>query len=132
MSINRVNITGNLTRDSELRTTPSGSSVLNFSIAVNESRRNQNGEWEDYANFVDCTLFGKRATALHSRLVKGVHVAIDGKLHYSSWEDNQTGKKRSKLDVTIDNIELSPNKQPEQRQSQDTYEEAYDDNGIPF
>ena len=62
MSINRVIITGNLTRDPELRSTASGMPVLGFGVAVNDRRRNQQtGEWEDYPNFIDCTMFGARA-----------------------------------------------------------------------
>ena len=58
MSINRVSITGNLTRDPELRATAGGTQVLSFGVAVNDRRRNpQTGEWEDYPNFVDCTMF---------------------------------------------------------------------------
>ena len=65
MSINRVNITGNLTRDPELRATAGGTQVLSFGVAVNDRRRNaQTGEWEDYPNFVDCTMFGTRAEAV--------------------------------------------------------------------
>ena len=71
MSINRVSISGNLTRDAELRSTAGGTSVLQFSVAVNERRKNsQTGEWEDYPNYIDCTLFGKRAEALQQRLSK--------------------------------------------------------------
>lgn len=106
MSINKVMISGNLTRDAELRTTPSGTAILNFGVAVNDRRRNQNGEWEDYANFVDCTMFGRRAEALQSYLKKGLKVAIEGRLHYSSWEDRNTGQRRSKLDVTVDELEF--------------------------
>ena len=65
MSINRVNISGNLTRDPELRATQGGMQVLGFGVAVNDRRRNQQtGEWEDYPNFVDCTMFGNRAEAV--------------------------------------------------------------------
>lgn len=106
MSINKVMITGNLTRDAELRTTPSGTSILNLGVAVNDRRRNQNGEWEDYANFIDCTMFGRRAEALAQYLTKGVKVAIEGRLHYSSWEDRNSGQRRSKVDVTIDELEF--------------------------
>ncbi len=106
MSINRVMISGNLTRDAELRTTPSGTAILNFGVAVNDRRRNQNGEWEDYANFVDCTMFGRRAEALQNYLKKGLKVAIEGRLHYSTWEDRNTGQRRSKLDVTVDELEF--------------------------
>ena len=106
MSINRVMISGNLTRDAELRTTPSGTSILSFGVAVNDRRRNANGEWEDYANFIDCTMFGRRAEALAQYLTKGVKVAIEGRLHYSAWDDRNTGQRRSKVDVTVDELEF--------------------------
>ena len=65
MSINRVNISGNLTRDPELRATGSGMQILRFGVAVNDRARNQQtGEWEDRPNFVDCVVFGNRADAL--------------------------------------------------------------------
>lgn len=106
MSINRVALSGNLTRDPELRTTQSGTSVLTFGIAVNDRRKNnQTGEWEDYANFVDCTMFGTRAQSVSQYLRKGQHVTLDGKLRYSSWE--RDGQKRSKLEVIIDDIDFS-------------------------
>lgn len=107
MSINKVVISGNLTRDAELRSTPSGTSVLNLGVAVNDRRRNsQTGEWEDYANFIDCTMFGRRAESLAQYLTKGTKVAIEGRLHYSSWQDRNTGANRSKVDVTVDEIEF--------------------------
>ena len=86
MSINRVNISGNLTRDPELRMTGSGTQILAFGVAVNDRRRNpQSGEWEDYPNFVDCVVFGARAEPLSRFLSKGSKVAVEGKLRYSSW-----------------------------------------------
>lgn len=105
MSINRVNITGNLTRDPELRATQSGSQVLSFGVAVNDRRRNpRTGEWEDYPNYVDCTMFGTRAEAVSRYISKGSKVAIEGKLRYSSWE--RDGQRRSKLEVIVDDIEF--------------------------
>lgn len=105
MSINRVNISGNLTRDPELRMTSGGTQVLSFGVAVNDRRRNpQSGEWEDYPNFVDCTMFGARAEAVSRYLSKGSKVAIEGKLRYSSWE--RDGQRRSKLEVIVDEIEF--------------------------
>ena len=105
MSINRVNISGNLTRDSELRSLPSGTQVLSFGVAVNDRRRNpQTGEWEDYPNYVDCSVFGARAQALSQYLLKGTKVAIEGKLRWSSWEKN--GERRSKLEVMVDELEF--------------------------
>lgn len=105
MSINRVNISGNLTRDPELRATAGGTQVLSFGVAVNDRCRNaQTGEWEDYPNFVDCTMFGNRAEAVGRFLAKGMKVAIEGKLRYNSWEKD--GQKRSKLEVIVDEIEF--------------------------
>ena len=105
MSINRVVISGNLTREPELRRTQSGMAILNMGVAVNDRRKDpQTGEWADYANFVDCVLFGKRAEALSNSLAKGMKVAIEGKLRWSQWEKD--GQKRSKLEVTVDEIEF--------------------------
>lgn len=105
MSINRVAISGNLTRDAELRTTQGGMSILDFGVAVNDRRRNQQtGEWEDFPNFVDCTVFGARAEKLQPYLAKGSKVALEGKLRYSSWESG--GQRRGKLGVIVDDLEF--------------------------
>lgn len=109
MSINRVVISGNLTRDPELRATASGMPVLGFGVAVNDRRRNQQtGEWEDYPNFIDCTMFGARAQSVSRFLSKGSKVAIEGKLRWSQWE--RDGQKRSKIEVIVDDIEFMSNR----------------------
>ena len=106
MSINRVNITGNLTRDPELRATAGGTQMLAFGVAVNDRRRNQQtGEWEDVPNFVDCIVFGSRAEAVSRFISKGSKVAIEGKLRYSAWE-NKEGQRRIKLEVIVDEIDF--------------------------
>ena len=133
MSINKVLISGNLTRDAELRATSGGMSILSFGVAVNDRRKNsQTGEWEDYANFIDCTLFGKRAEALAQYLTKGLKVTVEGKLHYSSWDDCNGGGKRSKLDVTVDEIELMSSRNEQPRQQQQQQAAAFNDADIPF
>ena len=105
MSINRVIISGNLTRDPELRQTAGGLPVLGFSVAVNDRRKNPStGEWEDYPNFIDCTMFGARAASVEKFLSKGAKVAIEGKLRWSQWE--KEGQKRSKLEVIVDELEF--------------------------
>ena len=108
MNINRVVLTGNLTRDPEVRRTQSGMAIMSFGLAVNDRRRNsQTGEWEDVANFIDCTMFGSRAEAVANYLSKGSKIGLEGKLRYSSWE--RDGQKRSKLEVIVDELEfLSP------------------------
>lgn len=110
VSINRVNITGNLTRDPELRSTQGGTQVLHLGVAVNDRRRNpQTGNWEDYPNFIDCVMFGTRAEAIQRYLTKGTKVAIEGRLRYSSWE--RDGQKRSKIEVVVDEIEFMSSRQ---------------------
>jgi single-strand DNA-binding protein len=105
MSINKVLISGNLTRDPELRATASGMPVLGLGVAVNDRRKNQStGEWEDFPNFIDCTMFGARAESVKNFLSKGSKVAIEGKLRWSQWE--RDGQKRSKIEVIIDEIEF--------------------------
>ena len=94
MSINRVNISGHLTRDPELRMTPKGTQVLSFGIAVNDRRLNrETNQWEDYPNFVECTMFGTRAEAVGRIVRKGMKVSIDG-------------QKRSRLTVVVDTIDF--------------------------
>ena len=153
MSINKVIITGNLTRDAELRSTPSGAQLLNVGIAVNDRRRNrQTDQWEDYANFFDCTMWGERAQKIAQYLSKGTKVAIEGRLHYSAWDDKNTGQRRSKVDITITDIEFMSSRNGggngggsasggyagnAQQQSSDSYSEgpapsAYNDEDIPF
>lgn len=108
MSINRVFISGNLTRDAELRQTSGGMQVLRFGVAVNDRAKNQQtGQWEDRPNFVDCVAFGARAEGLARVLRKGMRVAVDGQLRYSSWQA-QDGSRRSKLEVVANGVELPP------------------------
>lgn len=115
MSINRVNISGNLTRDSELRATSSGMQIASFGVAVNDRRKNQSGEWKDYPNFIDCVMFGKRAESIFQYLTKGTKVAIEGKLRWSQWEKD--GQKRSKLEVIVDEIEFMSTKNSSPKES---------------
>lgn len=131
MSINRVNISGNLTRDPELRQTQGGMAILSLGVAVNDRRKNQQtGEWEDVPNFVDCVVFGTRAEKLAQFLAKGAKVAIEGKLRWSQWEKD--GAKRSKLEVIVDEIEfMSRGGSQGQRQQQTASADLYDEN-IPF
>ena len=128
MSINNVSVTGNLTREPELRATQGGTPVLSFGIAVNDRRKNAAGQWEDVPNFFECVTFGNRATALSDILSKGMKVAIAGKLHYSSWEKD--GQKHSKVDIIANDVELMQNRKPQQEQQQE--EPAYYDADLPF
>ena len=134
MSINKVIVTGNLTRDPEMRATNSGTPVLNFGIAVNDRRRNQQtGEWEEYPNFIDCTMFGTRAEAISQYLAKGSKVAIEGKIHFEQWE--RDGKKNSKISIIVTEIEFMSYRdkaeKPTSQQAAQATGSVYDED-IPF
>ncbi len=134
MSINRVVISGNLTRDPKLKMA-GGTEILKLGIAVNDRRKNpQTGEWEDHANFVDVALFGKRASALEPMLAKGAKVAIEGKLRYHAWE-TPDGQRRSKLEVVADEIELLAGRKDAPASSRPVPTQSSslpDDDEIPF
>ena len=136
MSINRVNLTGNLTRDAELKQTAGGTAILKIRLAVNDRRKNaQTGQWEDAPNYVDVTVFGARAEALSRFLSKGKQIAVDGKLRWREWE-SQAGEKRSALEVVADDIELLGGRSDSAGSARPApTEEAADDLGgedIPF
>jgi len=106
MSINRVVLTGNLTRDAELKQTSGGMAIVKIRLAVNDRRKNAaTGQWEDSPNYIDVVIFGSRGEALSRFLSKGKHIAVEGKLRWSEWE-SQAGEKRNKLEVVADDIEL--------------------------
>ena len=99
--INVVVLVGRLTRNAELRYPQNGGNAsLRFSIAVNRSRRNASGEWEDEANFFDCVYFTRSAESLSQYLEKGRQVAIQGELRQSRWED-QNGQSRNRIEIFV-------------------------------
>ena len=113
-NINRVMLSGNLTRSPELKTTPGGMAVLQMGIAVNGRRKNsQTGQWEDVPNYFDLTMFGNRAQAVSQYLGKGTKVMVDGELRWRSWQD-QNGQNRSKVEVIVNEIEFARAAQPTQ------------------
>ena len=104
MSLNTLTLSGNLGADAELRCTKGGSAVLTFSLAVNERVPKGDGTWGDRTNWIDCTMFGKRAESLAPYLRKGNKVSIVGHLHQSVWQHE--GQNRRRLEVRVDEIEL--------------------------
>lgn len=119
--MNRCYVSGNLTKDGELRTTQGGTEILTFGIAVNDRKRDPNsGEWVEVPNFFDCVVFGKRADSLSRLLHKGMKCCIEGKLRWSQWND-KSGQKRSKVEIVVDEIEfMSGSKAQNQPQQQQT------------
>lgn len=104
-NINRVVISGNLTRDPEWRGRQQ--TALALGVAVNDERKDpETGEWVEVPNFIDCVMFGNRARAVSQYLQRGTKVTVEGRLRWSSWEA-QDGTKRSKVEVVVDEIEFS-------------------------
>src|SRR5258708_201868 len=95
--INRVTLVGRLTRDPEVQHLPSGTAVLRLGLAVNGRQQDSGGNWVDKPNFFDVKVFGNQAEMLSQHLAKGRRVGVDGRLDWSSWE--QDGAKRSKVEV---------------------------------
>jgi single-strand DNA-binding protein len=105
-NINRVIITGNLTRDPELRSTGGGLAICSLRIATNTRRKDgQSGEWVDKANYFDVTIFGRQGENAAQYLSKGRPVAIDGRLEWREWQD-QSGNKRQSVEIIADNVQF--------------------------
>jgi len=99
---NKVTLMGNLTRDPELRTTPNGSNVCGFSLAVNRTWKNANGEQQEAVDYIDCNIWGKPAEIINQYMSKGSGILVSGRLQQRSWE--QEGQKRSKVEVVVEDF----------------------------
>ena len=106
-NLNKVMLIGNLTRDIELKYTPKGSAIAELGLAINRKYKHPDtGELKEETTFVDVTLWGRQAEIAKEYLAKGKPVYIEGRLQLDSWDDKQTGQKRSKLKVTGEAIQL--------------------------
>ncbi|MBE6425715.1 MAG: single-stranded DNA-binding protein [Thermoguttaceae bacterium] len=103
-SFNRVILVGNLTRDPDLRYTPSGMPVCEIGLAVNDRRRTPEGEWIEEATFIDVTFWAKQAEVCSQYLTKGSPILVEGRLKLDQWE--QDGMKRSKLRVVGERMQM--------------------------
>jgi single-strand DNA-binding protein len=105
-NLNKVMLMGNLTRDPEVRYTPKGTAVAELGLAINRVYSAENGEKREETTFVDVTLWGRTAEIAGEYLKKGRPVFIEGRLQLDSWDDKQTGQKRSKLKVVGEGMQL--------------------------
>lgn len=101
---NKVILMGNLTRDPETRATSGGQSVTRFGLAVNRTWRNANGEQQEAVSFIDCVAWGKPGEIIAQYLQKGRAVLVSGRLDQSTWDDKETGAKRSKVEVVVEDF----------------------------
>lgn len=109
-NLNKVLLMGNLTRDPEIRYTPKGTAVGDLGLAVNRRVSDGNGNWSDEVIFVDVTVWGTNAENAQKFLKKGRGVFIEGRLQLDSWEDKESGQKRSKLKVVAEVLQFLPDK----------------------
>ena len=104
-NINRVVLVGNLTRDPELRHTPSGTAVCSLRLAVNTRRKDQSGQWVEKPNYFDVTVWAQQGENCAQYLSKGRPVAVDGRLEWREW-DAQDGTKRQAVEVVADSVQF--------------------------
>ena len=102
MAFNKVILLGNLTADPETRTTPNGQSVTSFSIAVNRTWNDQSGQKQEETSFINCTAWAARGETIAKYFSKGRQILVSGRLQQRSWDDKETGKKRSTIDVVVE------------------------------
>jgi single-strand DNA-binding protein len=105
-NINRVVLVGNLTRDPELRHTPSGTPVCSLRLAVNTRRKDESGQWTDKPNYFDVSVWGAQGESCAQYLAKGRPVAIDGRLEWREWEATDGSGKRQAVEIVADNVQF--------------------------
>jgi single-strand DNA-binding protein len=117
---NKVILMGNLTRDPELRYLPKGTAVARIGLAINRTYTGEDGQKRDDTTFVDVDAFGKQAEALGQYFKKGRPIFVEGRLKLDTWDDKQTGQKRSKMGVIMESFQFVDSKKDEGGQPQPT------------
>lgn len=102
MAFNKVILMGNLTADPETRTTPNGQNVTSFSLAINRTWNNASGERQEETSFINCTAWGKTGETIAKYVSKGRQLLVSGRLQQRTWQDKDTGKNRSAIDVVVE------------------------------
>lgn len=143
MNYNKVIIAGNITRDPELRTTPKGTAIAKFGLAINRNWTGEDGQKREEVTFVDVDAFGKQAEIVGKYFRKGRSVLVEGRLKLDQWDDKQTGQKRSRLGVVLESFSFGAageNKSAEAREAASAKRQAAvdaqppteRDNDVPF
>ena len=138
---NKVTLMGNLTRDVEMRTTPSGQSVANFSLAVSRSWKGQDGQTQEQTSFINCIAWGKAGEIIAQYVKKGDALLVSGRLDQRSWDDKESGQKRSTIEVNVEDFNFvgggrggdsagAPASSPSSSKSKDVVIEDIDDKPI--
>ncbi|UCF78946.1 MAG: single-stranded DNA-binding protein [Candidatus Eiseniibacteriota bacterium] len=131
VSINKVLLSGRLTRDPELRYTPSGVAVITFSLALNRRYKDQSGEWKEEVSFVNVVAWQRQAELASEFLKKGSAVFVEGRLQSRSWETSEGGK-RSVLEVRAERLQFLDRTRREEEPTEGRGASGDDDQGVPF
>jgi len=128
-NVNKVILIGNLTRDVELKSTPKGTAVASCSLAINRSYKTDQGEKREETTYVDVEFWGRVAEIVAEYVKKGNPLYVEGRLKQESWDDKETGKKRARLKVVAENIQLlgsraKPSTKPADSESASESEES--------
>ena len=144
MAFNKVILMGNLTTDPELRTTPNGQNLASFTLAINRTWNNANGERQEETSFINCNAWGKTGETISKYVSKGRQLLVSGRLQQRTWQDKDTGKNRSAIDVIVEEFSFISDgnrggsyaapvtKTQEPTVSEDFSDEPIDLSDIPF
>lgn len=133
---NKVTLLGNLTRDPEMRTTGSGQNVTNFTLAVGRSWKSSDGTQQEQTSYINCVAWGKPGEVIEKYVKKGSPFLVHGRLDQRTWEDKETGKNRSTVEVVVEDFNFvsgganSGSSSSNQSQSSKSDDEEYDDKPI--
>lgn len=130
-SVNKVILLGNVGKDPKSRQTGGGTNVVSFSIATSDRTKSRDGEWEDHTEWHNCKAFGKTADVISQYVHKGTKIYVEGKIQTNSWEDKNTGKKRYKTEIIVNDVCLisSPDGETKAstRKANGTFKDGADD-----
>ena len=120
MFVNKAIIFGNITRDPELKSLPSGLQICSFSVATNRTWKNKDGEKQEQADFHNIVAFGKTAENIHQYMRKGSSIYIEGRIQTRSWEDKESGKRVYRTEIVAENVQFGPKKVGAESRSEDS------------
>lgn len=134
MSFSKVILLGNLTRDPELKTTPNGANLANFTVAVNRNYTAQSGEKQTETAFIDCVAWGKTGETISKYFAKGRQILVSGRLNQRIWQDKDTGKNRSALDIVVEEFSFVADGQKSEPKNENSpiSDDSIDLSEIPF
>jgi single-strand DNA-binding protein len=131
-TVNRVTLLGNVGRDPEVRAAPSGSIIANFSIATTDRYKDAAGNWQDKTEWHNLVAFKRTAEIIRDYVKKGSKLYVEGKIQTRSWDDKETGAKRYKTEILVNELALLDSGKPSERAVEAVEQEASDDDSIPF